>query len=164
IYVYQDLMKQAPTHKNVCLWQYNVAHATLSMVGAQNADKVKQIENLVRLWGALKGKKTLPQSEAQECHDNASAMSGELARAYHSESAKTKNPETLAYAEKLYKVYLDVFVDAPDYAQTQYFYSELIWSRAENEKNARLQTELWENAAVAFTDVVKTGKVEPKLL
>ena len=27
IYVYQELMKTAPTDKNVCLWQYNVAHA-----------------------------------------------------------------------------------------------------------------------------------------
>src|SRR5678815_80768 len=164
IYVYQDLMKRQPTNKNVCLWQYNIAHAMLSMVGAQNADKVKEIENLVRLWGALKGKKTLPQSEAQECHDNAAAMSGELARAYHSESAKTKNPETLAYAEKLYKVCLDVFTDAPDYAQTQYFYAELLWARAESEKNPRIQTEQWKNAAVAFTDVVKTGKVEGKLM
>ena len=164
IYVYQELMKQAPTHKNVCLWQYNVAHATLSMVGAQNGDKVKQIENLVRMWGALKGKKVLPQSEAQECHDNAAAMSGELARAYHSESAKTKNPETLAYAEKLYKIYLQVFPDAEDFAQTQYFYAELVWSRAESEKNPRLSTELWENAALAFTDVVKLGKVEPRLM
>ena len=108
----------------------------LSMVGANNADKVKEIENLVKLYGALKGKKVLPAAEAQECHDNAAAMSGELARAYHSESAKTKNPETLAYAEKLYKVYLEVFPDAEDFAQTQYFYAELIWSRAENEKNA----------------------------
>ena len=110
-------MKRAPTNKNVCLWQYNVAHAMLSMAGANNADKVHEIENLVKLWGALKGKKVLPQDEAQECHDNAAAMSGELARAYHSESAKTKNPETLGYAEKLYKVYLEVFPDAEDYAR-----------------------------------------------
>jgi outer membrane protein assembly factor BamD (BamD/ComL family) len=164
IFVFQEMMKLQPGNKNVCLWQYNIAHAMLSMVGASNADKVKEIENLVRLWMALKGKPVLPKTEAQECHDNAAAMSGELARAYHSESAKTKNSETLAYAERLYKVYLDGFPDAADYAQTQYFYAELIWSRAENEKNARLQTELWENAAVAFTDVVKKGKVEPKLV
>ena len=75
----------------------------LSMAGATNADKVNEIENLVRLYGALKTTKVLPAAEAPECHDNAAAMSGELARAYHSESAKTKNPETLAYAEKLYK-------------------------------------------------------------
>jgi tetratricopeptide (TPR) repeat protein len=164
IYTYQDLMKRAPTNKNVCLWQYNVAHAELSMPGAGNAEKVKEIENLVKLWGALKKGKTLPQAEAQDCHDNAAAMSGELARAYHSESAKTKNPETLSYAEKLYRVYLEVFPDAEDYSQTQYFYAELLWARADAEKQPRLATELWENAAVAFTDVVKTGKVDQKLM
>lgn len=164
IYVYQELMRMAPTNKNVCLWQYNIAHAELSMPGAQNSDKVKEIENLVRLWNGLKGKKTLPASEAQECHDNAAAMSGELARAYHSESAKTKNPETLAYADKLYKVYLQVFPDAEDFADTQYYYAELLWSRADAERNPRMQTELWENAALAFTDVVKHGKVGPKLM
>jgi len=163
IYIFRELMKTAPKDKNVCLWQYNVAHLMLSMPGSSNADKVTEIQNLNKLYGALKGKGVLPAAEAQECHDNAAAMSGELARAYHSESAKTKNPETLAYAEKLYKVYLEVFPDAEDYAQTQYFYAELLWSRAENEKNARLQTELWENAAVAFTDVVKTNKLEGKL-
>jgi tetratricopeptide (TPR) repeat protein len=163
IYIYRELMKTASRDKNVCLWQYNVAHLMLSLPGASNADKVAEIQNLNRLYGALRGKKVLPAAEAQECHDNAAAMSGELARAYHSESAKTKNPETLGYADKLYKVYLETFPDAPDYAQTQYFYAELLWSRAENEKNPRLQTELWENAAVAFTDVVKTGKLDGKL-
>jgi tetratricopeptide (TPR) repeat protein len=164
IYVYRELMKTAPKNKNVCLWQYNVAHAMLSMPGAGNPEKIREIENLVRMYGVLRTNKVLPQADAQECHDNAAAMSGELARAYHSESAKTKNPETLAYAERLYKVYLDVFPDAEDYAQTQYFYAELIWSRADNEKNPRMQTELWENAAVAFTDVVKTGKLEGKMM
>jgi TolA-binding protein len=164
IYVYQELMRTAPTNKNVCLWQYNISHAMLSFPGAGHTEKIREIENLVKLYGALRAKKTLPAAEAQECHDNAAAMSGELARAYHSESAKTKNPETLAYAERLYKVYLDVFPDAEDFAQTQYFYAELIWSRADAEKNPRLQTEQWENAAVAFTDVVKTGKVDAKMM
>src|SRR5678816_4659158 len=36
--------------------------------------------------------------------------------------------------------------------------------RDRNEKNPRMQTELWENAALAFTDVVKHGKVEPRLM
>jgi len=162
IYVFRDLVGIAPKNKNVCLWQYNVSH--LMLTAGNNNDKVEEIEKLVKLYGVLKQNKVLPAAEAQECHDNAAAMAGELARAWHSESAKTKNPETLAFAERLYKVYLDVFTDAEDYAETQYYYSELIWSRAESEKNVRLQTELWENAAVAFTDVVKTGKVDAKLM
>jgi tetratricopeptide (TPR) repeat protein len=162
IYVFRDLVSLAQKNKNVCLWQYNVAH--LMLTAGSNQNKVEEIEKLVKLYGVLRENKTLPAAEAEECHDNAAAMAGELARAWHSESAKTKNPETLAYAEKLYKVYLEVFKDAEDYAETQYYYSELIWSRAESEKNQRLATELWENAALAFTDVVKTGKVDQKLM
>ncbi len=164
IFTYRQLIKEEPKNKNVCLWQYNIATAMLSAAGASNADKVEEIERLVKLFGALKDKKILPPAEAGECHDNAAAMSGEMARAYHNESIKTKNPETLAYADKLYNVYLAVFPDAPDYGDTQYFYSELLWSRADNEPNPRMQTELWENAAVSFTNVVKTGKVDQKLL
>jgi tetratricopeptide (TPR) repeat protein len=161
VYTFRELMKIDGKHKNVCLWQYNIAHAM--MTAGSNKQKVDEIENLVQLYGALKDKKVLPAAEAQECHDNAAAMSGDLARAYHNESIKTLNAETLAYADKLYHVYLDVFPDAEDYGETQYYYAELLWSRAENEKNQRLQTELWENAAVEFTNVVKHGKVEGKL-
>ncbi len=160
IVTYQEMIKNEPKDKNVCLWQYNITRAMLT--AGDNDQKIREIETLVKMYGALKGKKILPAAEAEECRDNAAAMSGELARAYHSESSKTRNPQTLAYAEKLYKVYLDVFPDASDFAQTQYYYAELMWARAENEKTARLQTELWENAAVAFTDVVKLGKVDDK--
>jgi len=163
VYAYRELIKQEPKNKDVCLWQYNIAQAMLSTAGATNANKVDEIVLLTKLWGALKDKKILPPTEASECHDNAAAMSGEMARAYHSESMRTKNPETLAYADKLYNIYLEVFPDADDFGETQYFYAELLWSRADSETNPRVQTELWENAAVAFTNVVKAGKVDDKL-
>lgn len=162
IFTFRDLMKVDAKHKNVCLWQYNVAHAM--MTEGNNKQKVDEIENLVKLYGAYKDKKILPAAELEECHDNAAAMAGDLARAYHNESMKTLNPETLAYADRLYHVYLEVFPDAEDYGETQYYYAELLWSRAENEKNQRLQTELWENAAIEFTNVVKNGKVDGKIL
>src|SRR5690349_14496838 len=38
IFIFRELMKTAPTDKNVCLWQYNVAHLTLSLPGAGHAD------------------------------------------------------------------------------------------------------------------------------
>ncbi|MDB4957526.1 MAG: Tetratricopeptide repeat protein [Myxococcales bacterium] len=161
IFVYRELMAIAPGHKNVCAWQNNVVGATMSLPGAQTADKVKEVENLVHLY---KGLHTLPRAEEQECHDNAAAVSGELARAYHSEAARTKNPDTLAFAERLYRVYLDTFAEAPDHAQLEYFYAELLWSRADAETNARTKTALWEAAAEAFTRVVKNGKVDAKTL
>jgi TolA-binding protein len=163
VYAYRQLIKEEPKNKNVCLWQYNIAQAMLSTAGATNANKVDEIVLLARLYDALKDKKVLPAAEASECHDNAAAMSGEMARAFHSESIRTKNAETLAYADKLYNVYLQVFPDAEDFGETQYYYAELLWSRADSETNPRMQTELWENAAVAFTNVVKAGKVDDKL-
>ncbi|HUJ60602.1 MAG TPA: tetratricopeptide repeat protein, partial [Kofleriaceae bacterium] len=163
IYTYRDLMKREPTSASVCQWQYDVAHAMLSMPGASNADKVGEIENLTHLWRAL-ASRPLPAAAKQECHDDAAAMSGELARAYHSESVRTLNVETFGYAERLYRAYLDAFPDADDFAQTQYFYAELQWSRATLERDARRQVALWQRAANAFTDVVKLGKVEPRLL
>ena len=162
IYVYRQLMTEDPKNKNVCLWQYDISRSMLT--AGKDPQKVEEIQNLVKLYGALKGSKTLPAAEMSECHDNAAAMAGELARAWHNESNKTHNPDTLAFAEKLYKVYLETFPDAEDFAETQYYYANLIWDRATNEKNARMQTEMWENAAVAFTDVVKTGKVDAKLM
>ena len=163
VFAYRQLIKEEPKNKNVCLWQYNIAQAMLSTAGATNANKVEEIVLLAKLYGVLNDKKVLPPAEASECHDNAAAMSGEMAAAYHSESLRTKNPETLAYADRLYNIYLEVFPDAEDYGEKQYFYAELLWSRADSETNPRTQTELWENAAVAFTNVVKAGKVDDKL-
>jgi TolA-binding protein len=160
IVTYQDLMKRAPRHKNVCLWQYSIAQAMLSLPGATNADRVTEIENLVRVNAALASAKTLPKAEAEECRENAAAMSGEYARVFHVEFSKTQDPSTLAYADRLYRVYLDAFPAAADRPQTEYFFAELLWSRALAEKQARLQTELWQRAAEAFTRVVVAGKVD----
>jgi tetratricopeptide (TPR) repeat protein len=156
IYVYQELIKTSPNNNHVCKWQYNVTHAQLWMAGANNGDTVTQIENLVR----LSSKNVLPAAERKECHDNAAAMAGELARAFHSEAARTKSAETFGYAQRLYEVYLEAFPDAEDFAQTQYFYAELLWSRAE----IAAQPQGWENAASAFTEVVKTHGVNAKLM
>jgi tetratricopeptide (TPR) repeat protein len=154
--IYQELIKTSPNNSHVCMWQYNVTRAQLWMAGANNGDTVTQIENLVR----LSSKNVLPAAERKECHDNAAAMAGELARALHSEAARTKSAETLGYAQRLYELYLEAFPDAEDFAQTQYFYAELLWSRAETEA----QTQGWENAANAFTAVVKTHGVDAKLM
>ncbi|HSD86752.1 MAG TPA: hypothetical protein VLB44_04530, partial [Kofleriaceae bacterium] len=131
--------------------------------GATNTDKVHEIQDLARIYLALGPKQTLPADRLQDCRDNTAAMSGELARAYHSEWTKTKSVESFSAAEKLYRVYLDTFKAAPDFTKTHYYFAELMWTRAEAEKDARLQTQLWEDTAVVFTDVVKSGKLDPAL-
>jgi tetratricopeptide (TPR) repeat protein len=156
ITVYQELRTTSPNSNHVCTWQYNVAHARYWTAGANNAATVTEIEKLV----ALSRTNALPSAWREECHDNAAGMAGDLARAFHSEAAKTKSAETLGYAERLYKIYLDAFPDAADWAQTQYFYAELLWSRAETEASSRG----WQTTANAFTEVVKTGRVDAKLM
>ena len=142
IFLYREMIKQAPASKDVCLWQYNVAHAMLSFAGASPADRVQEIENLVKLYTAVKT--NLPQAEAQECRENAAAMASEIGRSYYADPAKS--PESLGYAGRLYKAYGDAFPEVADAG-----YAEVMWSRAASEPNPRLQPERWAQAAQAFT-------------
>src|SRR5438045_4761082 len=98
----------------------------LALPGSGLGDKVKEIVDLDRIYVAVGSK--LPKADAEECRDNASAMAGELARAYHSEWTKTRSIDSFAAAEKLYKAYLTTFPKAADYAPTHYYYAELLWS------------------------------------
>lgn len=164
IYTLRELMKLAPSHANVCRWQYEVALATLTLPGASNADKVREVQDLTRLYQALAPTKRLPAEQASDCRDNAAAMSGELARTYHAEWAKTRSTDSLTAATKLYATYLAAFPNADDFPRTRYFHAELLWSRAEGERDARLRTEHWEATALAFTEVVKGGKLEPAII
>ena len=159
VHAYQELMRRAPTHADACVWQYNIARATLTMPAAA---VVREVENLVRLYAAVHRK--LPAAAARECHDHAAAMSGELARAYHSEYAQTQNPATLVHAQKLYRAYLAAFPRARDHGETQYFHAELLWARATVEPQPRLQTALWEEAATAFTAVVEARTAPAKYI
>ncbi len=162
IYAFRELMKLSPRHANVCQWQYEVAHSMLTLPGATNVDKVREIVDLNRLYTALAGKQVLPAAQATDCRDNAAAMSGELARAYHNEYAKTYSNESFVAANQLYATYLATFPTATDAPMSAYYRADLLWARAEREKDARLQAELWEQTAVAFTELVTTGKLDPK--
>jgi tetratricopeptide (TPR) repeat protein len=142
ISLYREMIKQAPASNEVCRWQYNVAHAMLSFPGATAADRVQEIENLVKLYTVVKA--TLPPAEAQECRENAAAMASEIGRSYYADPAKS--PESLGYAGRLYKAYGDAFPEVADAG-----YAEVMWSRAATEPNPRLQPERWAQAAHAFT-------------
>lgn len=162
IYTFREMIGIQPKNKLVCEWQYNVVHAMMSI--GNKSQKVQEIQRLVKLYVKYSEKKILPEAEMGECGENAEAVNSEMAKIWHNEAIKTLDHETLKYVEALYRLYLGSFPKSAEYAEMQYYYAELKWSRAENEKNARLQTELWEEAAVAFTDVVKTGKLKGKML
>jgi tetratricopeptide (TPR) repeat protein len=162
IYVYRDLIGIAPTNRRVCLWQHGVADVMLG-TSAGNTAKLDEIDNLVKLYAALARGKTLPAADLAECKDLAAGMAGDLARAWHSEWSKTYDTATYALADRAYRIYLGTFTGAPDYGSTQFYRAELLWSRADRERDARKASVLWENAAAAFVDVVDTGKVGAKL-
>jgi len=167
IYTYRELIgmpadKQPDKGKRLCDWQYNVVHAMLTV--GKDSEKVKAIEDLVKLYTYVKTNKAIPDENLQECFENAAGVTSEMAKIWHNEAMKTLNTDTLAYVDRLYHVYLANFPDAPDAGEMQYYYSELLWQRAENEKDPRKATDLWEKAAISFTEVVKTGKVGKDLM
>ncbi|MBK9035922.1 MAG: tetratricopeptide repeat protein [Myxococcales bacterium] len=164
IFALRQLIKVAPGDADVCAWQADVARATLALPGATVADRADEIARLVRLWGALAKTAQLPAAAARACKDDAAAMAGELARAWHSEGAKAKDPALLDGAGRLYDAYLAQFDRAPDAGETAYYRAELGWLRADGEPDARRKTVRWRDAAAAFTAVVKRGDVAPGLV
>jgi TolA-binding protein len=162
IYVYRQMMDAQPKDKQVCEWQYTVVRAMMS-VGTPD-QKVKEIERLAKLYKFVKEGKILPEQPLQECRDNAQATTGELAKIWHQEGLKTLNYETLGYVHRLYKLYQEYFPDAPDAAEMQFYYAELLWKRAEGEKNPSLAAQRWEEAAYEYNRFVDMKPKDQKLL
>lgn len=158
IYVYHQMIAMKPKDKLVCDWQYQIARATMS--SGTNADKVRELSNLVKLYTAVKGwSPAMPKENLDECYENAAGVTGELAMLWHAEGLKTLNMGTLADAESLYHVYLDNFPNAENALTMQVNYSELLWNRASMERDPKLQTQRWEAAAGEHSKVVNTKGV-----
>ncbi len=162
VYIFRELISKRSKDKRVCEWQFYIVQAMLT--AGTKKQKVDSIRDLVRLYTGVRKKKILPAEQLSECRDSAMNTTSELALLWHNEANKTKNFETLSHVDRLYKLYITNFQDAKDIGRMEYYYAELMWQRAESETKPRLATELWERSAVAFTDVVKSGKVSGKLL
>jgi TolA-binding protein len=160
IYTFRELMRLKPRHKEICDWQYNIQQSMLS--AGDKTQVVEETAKLARLYTVARDKKILKGAALGECRENAQLVTSELAKLWHIEANKTLNPETLGYAEGLYEAYVQYFPEAKDIGMMQYYYAELLWSRAEKTENPRVATERWEKAALAFTDVVKAGKLNAK--
>lgn len=163
VFVYRDLIADAPTNKDVCLWQHHVAEGVLA--AGSKSDAVDEIGNLAKLYKTLATNKTIPTAELDECRDAAHDMAEDRAREWHGEWAKTYDADTYALADRAYGILLDGFPADDRFAENQYYRAELAWSRAERGgKDARLVTQLWDDTADRFIAVVDTGKVDHKLL
>ena len=162
IFTYRELIGLKSKDADVCEWQGNVLNAMLS--AGNQKQKSDEIVNLVKIYLSHKKAGILKGGKLDECRDNAQGTTSEMAKTWHNEAIKTLNPEALGSVEQLYKLYVQSFTDASDLGDMQYYYAELLWQRAEYEKNPRMATDRWERAAMAFTDVVQGGKVKGKLL
>lgn len=161
IYTHRELIQRAPKDQLVCEWQYNVVQAMIT--AGDNKQKADEIELLVKLYAKYRDLKILKGAPLEECRENAEGITYEMAGLWHQEVMKTLNFDTLAYVERLYEVFLASFPSSSRHSEVQYYFAECLWLRGENEGNARMATERWEKAAIAFTDVVKQGKVNEKL-
>jgi TolA-binding protein len=137
---YRDLLARARGDARACRWQYRLAHATLSIPGATSVAKIKEVEALVRVYSSQ-------NQPDDDCRANTAAMSGELASAYYAEWSKTRNAETLGYAEQLFALHVAAFPDAATHRAT---YAEVLWARADQERNAKLRRARWQRSAEAF--------------
>ena len=162
VYFFRELITEKPKDKRVCEWQNNVVHSMITAGDDQH--KAEAIETLVKHYVSLRDKKVLPKENLAECREEAEGITSEMAKLWHNEANKTLNFETLGLVDRLYTLFLESFPDSPEYGEIQYYAAELLWARAQGEKNGRLATELWERAANAFTAVVESGKVEGKQL
>ncbi len=162
IFVHRDLMTMAPKDQLVCEWEYTVVRAMLTIGTPEQ--KVKELGNLTKLYDFLVKNKVLKETPLGECRDNTEATVRELTLIWHQEGVKTLNYTTLGYVHSLYKLYMEYFSTTDDAPSMQFYYSELLWMRAEGEKNQTLAASRWEDAAVEYTRVVEMNKVEPKLV
>ncbi len=158
IHVFRQLIKLDRAHADVCLWQYEITRAMLT--AGTRPQQVAEIERLVGLYGALKGTRTLPAEALAACHDDAAAMASDHARQLHAEADKTRDPDTMDRAGRLYDVYVATFAGDRAHPEVEYYRAELRWMRAERERDARRAVQAWEDAAVAFGEVVARAKVD----
>lgn len=163
IAVYRQLLVAQPASSRVCVWEHGVTRAM--MTAGTPDDQIAEIERLAKLYVHLRdAKRFATAGDADECRDATAELTGQLARAYHQEAARTKQPATFARADHLYRAYLATFPAAPDVADTRYFRAELLWAKAELEPNARLATEQWQEAADAFAVALDGGGLSAKLV
>jgi tetratricopeptide (TPR) repeat protein len=161
IYVFRDLMKLDPKNENVCDWEYTVTRAMLTIGTPEQ--KVKEVDNLVTLYTYAAKNKIIKNAEKlTECRDNSEATTREMAYTTHSECKKTLNPTLCGFAHGYYKTYTDNFHDTPQAPEVQFYYAELLWLRADWEKNPSLAESRWEEAAAEYTKVIDMKGVTPE--
>ncbi len=160
--LFRDVQARAPADVRVCEWQHGVVRATL--VSAQRPQTIAEVERLLAVYRKVRAVKGFPADKLTFCRRETAKVINDLARVYHIESAKAmQGPQLLLDADKLYGLYLSNFPDAADASDMRFYRAELMWTRAQNERNPKAAAALWEEAALRHTEVANDTKLDAKL-
>jgi tetratricopeptide (TPR) repeat protein len=141
IATYRALLAHHKTDPRACTWQYDIARATIALPTATPVMQATEIEALVHAFAN--------QREPEgECGENASALSAEIAAAWHVEWTRTKDPATLRRAAQLYAAHAAAF---PTDIDANASYGEVLWSLADAESDAKARSTLWKRSAEALS-------------
>ena len=164
ILIFRELLRRDPKSDRVCDWHVTIVRES---IGMQKQDLVDAMWELAKTYGLLAsgaaGLPRLPEATLRACGDETRAMIGEQAKVWHVEGLKTLNQDTLAAADQLYLLYLDRFADAEDAPEMQFNHAELLWRRAELERDPREQERRWEEAGAEYTKVAEMPQASPAM-
>jgi tetratricopeptide (TPR) repeat protein len=136
---YRELMRGRPRDPRACDWQLGILRGTL-MAGKAD-DQLRQAQALVKLAAQVK---------TAACDSAAAGQAIALAHAWHGEAQETLRPDTFDRADKLYAAYLAAFPTSPVAAAVRHHRAELLWQRAELDKNPRTGRARWQAVVAAF--------------
>lgn|GEM_PF-6220000 len=145
IAVYKLLLTRLPQDPDVCLWRFHTVAQKLA--GDPTAETIKSLEQVIAMYKKASAARLLPSEGQRNCEREIKFMSANIARRLHRRARKNPSPKAWTAAEKLYQLYLDTFAPAP---QVHASYAEMVWRRAEMEKDPERAFALWQAAAKRF--------------
>jgi TolA-binding protein len=142
--VYRKIIAGDPASPRLCEWQGKIVRNTQSA-----GDKRAQTQELERLAAVFERARPPAAGDARarglalECRNAFHDTARELALVWHREAQRTRNADTYALAERVYRLYLAHFPDGDDAADMRYYHGEILWA-----------LERWREAAEEYGRVV----------
>ncbi len=172
IQVWHALMKLEPRSDELCVWERGILKAQLALPGEDA--RVREAERLAAVAVAVrKGTVVLSAAAGKACRVGAADDVGELARLWHSETIDKQGIVVLAgrleAVERLYATWLDAFADdrvatpVATVTEMRAFAADLMWTRAEHERDPARQRAAFAQAARVY-EAIARGRGAPDVI
>jgi TolA-binding protein len=126
-HVYEKLQAEYADDAEVCDWQGSIV--VNSLASDDKRVQWREISQLADAWTAMQGTKH-KKAVRRRCRDLTHDALQSIATTWHSEASKTDREETWDLAAEAYQAFLRVFPQSKEAYGLQYWYAELLWSRA----------------------------------